>query len=400
MWKWMGIPQGWNRVRSQIVNRRGNFPGLEKRPPLLNIADPANLESEVPAIKAAAEIKKAEDLKMQKIKAIKYLAKMGCGCYDKEGKVTEALVAAMGDCTEEVRLEAVEAISETAEGEECEHCNERSCCKPDIVEQLAKLAYDLDDNGCYIEPSERVREAAQQALCVCCPHGGLPPIVDAIDNGDVEGGQDERIEGGDSLLEAPEPPPSSDPAPLPPGANAAPILSPTTQLIPAHTTQVRLEPAPLVTPPAAVATQLVSSRRRHQTAEPKTIPVAERSLKSVEAQPQIIEAALAEENLEPVPDEAPEQLAPVYKKAPVPEEMRGNVTHVDLSTGLIELHVHDEMELPLGAEVKVYHRFLSGTAMSGILQVVKTEAGAATARPLKHGRFPRVARGDQVVFSR
>ena len=36
---------------------------------------------------------------------------------------------------------------------------------------MAELAYELDDNGCPIEPSERVREAAVRTMCICCPGG-------------------------------------------------------------------------------------------------------------------------------------------------------------------------------------------------------------------------------------
>src|SRR5262245_59071084 len=72
LWNLLGIPQAMNKINANTCNRRGNLPGMEKSPPLLHIADPANLQSPVPAIKAAAEIKQAEDLKPQKIKALKY----------------------------------------------------------------------------------------------------------------------------------------------------------------------------------------------------------------------------------------------------------------------------------------------------------------------------------------
>src|SRR5687767_12439154 len=73
IWSFLGIPQGMYKIHGHLVNRRGNLPKLEKKPPLKALADVANLKSEVPAIKAAAEIKQAEDLKPQKVKAIKYL---------------------------------------------------------------------------------------------------------------------------------------------------------------------------------------------------------------------------------------------------------------------------------------------------------------------------------------
>ena len=72
LWSFLGIPQGMRASRDNTLNSRGNFPGLERKPPLKPIADPKNLQSDNPAIKKAAEVKQAEDLKPQKIKAIKY----------------------------------------------------------------------------------------------------------------------------------------------------------------------------------------------------------------------------------------------------------------------------------------------------------------------------------------
>lgn len=107
----LGIPQGVQRVQDALVNRNGNFPQLERKDPIRRIADPANLESDNPAIKTAAKIKKDQDLAKQKIKAIKHLSSVGCGCYP---GVAEALLAALEDCTEEVRYEAAVAFCEAA----------------------------------------------------------------------------------------------------------------------------------------------------------------------------------------------------------------------------------------------------------------------------------------------
>ena len=93
LWNFLGIPQGFNKIRDATTNRRGNFPGLERKPPMKALADPKNLESPVSAIKKAAEIKTEEDLAPQKIKAIKYLATVGCGCY---GGVKEAAHRSLG----------------------------------------------------------------------------------------------------------------------------------------------------------------------------------------------------------------------------------------------------------------------------------------------------------------
>lgn len=230
-WNWMGIPK---EPLSGLVNREGNFPMCEKKPKLLRIADPQNLESKNPAIKKAAEIKAEEDLAAQKIKAIKYLGEIGCqDCY--EG-VDDALLAALDDCTEAVRYEAVKVILQRALCdannpclEKCmnktktckEHCTDvkvglmksmcakmhllcgkpgpdgvtiksklpgfacgmakadsncgkcgcrGSCCSDKMTKKLVDLAYDRDEHGCYKEPSPRVRAMALQAIKACNPN--------------------------------------------------------------------------------------------------------------------------------------------------------------------------------------------------------------------------------------
>ena len=170
LWSFLGIPQGMRKVRGSVTNRRGNRPGLEGRLPLRALNDPANLAEGMPAVvRKGAEVKIAEDLKRQKIKAIKYLASIGCGCYDLDGSITQAMVEALGDCTEDVRMAAVEAIAEAAEGKCCANCGQSCCCKEPIVKKLASMAYERDDHGCWIEPSARVRQAAARALMICCP---------------------------------------------------------------------------------------------------------------------------------------------------------------------------------------------------------------------------------------
>lgn len=62
LWHWLGIPQGYNKVRDARVNRSGDNPGRERLPPLKRIADPENLYSQNPAIQTAAKIKAEEDL--------------------------------------------------------------------------------------------------------------------------------------------------------------------------------------------------------------------------------------------------------------------------------------------------------------------------------------------------
>ncbi len=111
LWSFLGIPQACNKIKDAHINKKGDKPCKERVPPLKRIADPANLESQNPAIKEAAKVKADEDLAPQKIKAIKYLATVGCGCYP---GVREALLAGLDDCTEEVRYQAAVAFSQAA----------------------------------------------------------------------------------------------------------------------------------------------------------------------------------------------------------------------------------------------------------------------------------------------
>ena len=177
LWSFLGIPK-WKKVKVKLFNRRGNMPKLEPKPPMLPIADLANLKSDIPALKKAAEIKIQEDLKKQKIKAVKFLASIGCGCYDKDGGITEAMTAAMDDCTEGVRLATIKAIASSAKDGYCDECKQSGCCNKKIVDKLSEIANKMKDDGCWAEPSERVREAATKALCECCPGTGPAPPVE------------------------------------------------------------------------------------------------------------------------------------------------------------------------------------------------------------------------------
>lgn len=170
------------------------FPGLEAKPQLLAITDPANMTGDSPpAVKAAAEIKSQEDQAAQKIKALRYLATIGCGgCYP---DVEEAFLAAMEDCTEEVRYEAVKAIRETT-CTKCCFCAQGACCTEKIQNKLRELAYDKQ-GCCNGEPSARVRRQARLALVECGP-----PVVNEQQAPEPAEGPTEK-----GASEIPEPPP-------------------------------------------------------------------------------------------------------------------------------------------------------------------------------------------------
>lgn len=156
-------------ICNRIRNRLGSiWPGLEAKPEVLAISDPKNLESSNPAVAAAAGVKAEEDAAAQKAKAIAYLASIGCaGCYP---GIEEALLAALDDCTEMVRFETAKALRSTALYP-CKNCCRSACCGPKIREKLMKIAYETDEQGCFLESSDRVRRMARLALehCSCVP---------------------------------------------------------------------------------------------------------------------------------------------------------------------------------------------------------------------------------------
>lgn len=171
--EFLGIPQlfkgtfgAFRFLRDRITARLGGmFPGLEPRPPLKLLADPANLSEDAPpSVQAAAKIKQEQDAGAQKAKAAAYLATVGCGCY--EG-VAEALAENLNDCNEEVRHATVKALREIGSKATCA-CGGNSCCTEEVHKGLMRLAWEVDDSGCFVEPSQRVRRLARLALENCC----------------------------------------------------------------------------------------------------------------------------------------------------------------------------------------------------------------------------------------
>ena len=184
LWEFLGV-KGLFKDLGSVVNCIRNelgsvFPGLEALPPMLAIADPKNLQSSNPAVAAAAGAKADEDQAAQKIKAIRYLATLGCaGCYP---DVEDALLAALDDCTEAVRYEAVKALRDLS-GRSCATCKTKSCCSPKVRKKLDEVANKMV-NGCYKESSDRVRRLARLAMAGC---GGGAPATPAPLEGPSEG---------------------------------------------------------------------------------------------------------------------------------------------------------------------------------------------------------------------
>lgn len=151
------------RVRDRLATR---FPILEpSSSPVTSLTDPANSSEDAsPAQQAAADAKAEADLAPQKAKAIKYLASLGCGeCYP---DTAEALLAALEDCNEMIRFETVQGLRKSIGGA-CQSCRQNSCCTPELLKKLYELAYGKDHNGCFIEPSARVRRCARLVVAAC-----------------------------------------------------------------------------------------------------------------------------------------------------------------------------------------------------------------------------------------
>ncbi len=158
------------------------FPEREPGNPILPLDSPANLASSSPAVQSAAKIKMDENQAQQKVKAINYLATIGCGgCYP---EVEDAFLAALDDCTESVRYAAVVALKE-AGGNPCAYCSHKSCCSPRIRNKLMEMTQEGECLDCPGEPSPRVRRVARLALFACGAKG-LAAVPDILP-GDIEG---------------------------------------------------------------------------------------------------------------------------------------------------------------------------------------------------------------------
>ncbi|MEM6470379.1 MAG: hypothetical protein AAF802_12555 [Planctomycetota bacterium] len=450
-WRFMGIPQGLQKIRDVTVNRRGNFPGLERKPAIKRIGDPSNLASDNPAIKAAAEIKQAEDMKAQKIKAIKFLAKMGCGCYDKDDKITDALLAAMDDCTPDVRLAAIEAIEDAANGECCTKCGSTSCCSEKVTKRLSEIAYERDDTGCCLEPSAEIREAAAKALCVCCPNRATgpieedipetieeiptPPVTDPIkgegDEEDVEGiqgeGGEEDLSGGTDAggedaeeMDSPELPPANEglkedeqakaietlmlrsaenAQPAPPKKDfelgqvkviGGMTIQPVTLSMEADSD---VEVVNADTPTSEGVT--LSLRELPSTPAPLPTPVA---LPISDAMP--ASATFKRPATKPLEvsrqeryeaENVPSQKTTTSKKAKVEAKIVG----VDYRTGRVVLR--SGQPLRAGASVTVYHRYLTGERLIAHLLIKQVDGAQAIAIATDKGGLSKIEAGDRAV---
>lgn len=351
LWSFLGFPRS-GLVRAQFVNRRGNLPGLEKKPPLRNIADPANLAPDMPkAIQEAAKIKQAEDLAPQKIKAIKYLGKIGCGCYP---GVKEGLMAALDDCTEDVRYEAIQAFMEAA-GNVCNTCSD-TCCDADVIAKLNDMATGMDENGCYKEPSARVRAAAAQAAQIC--EQRVPPPMETVPNPLPE------PERGRNALPPPVARSKSD-------STLSMILHPGAAI----RSMMDADPAPMAGETIVMERDVMSQPHPAVAGAPR--------------QPQ--------HRLASLPPQQPVAMTPAPQpQRPAGEKLSGKVAWVGQPGGNIRLHFPHDQAPAVGEELRVYHDYLTGRQVVGRLEVIGVGSDGVWARPLR-GAMDKVASGDDVV---
>jgi hypothetical protein len=424
LWRFIGIPQGIQKIRDVTTNRRGNRPGMERRPAMMRIADPANLASDNPAIKAAAEIKQAEDMKKQKIKAIKYLATIGCGCYDKDGKITAALVAATDDCTPDVRMAAVEAISDAASGECCRSCGSTSCCNEDIGKRLSELAYERDDSGCPLEPNADIRAAAKRALCTCCPNRvpfglieedfseedsdgeGEPEVLEEApigetgeDDEDALGESDEEMEeanSSDSNADAEEDiktESNSDeqalPDPADDQASNAELGSPEVELMESGI------PEPIIIEPRI--TELKTTKPN------KVLLIGGMQVQPVSISPTTFESM--NKTVIRLPPVAPTTHTPKTATSPAQRvhhrsyrPVGGKVTFINHKSGELLVRADQINRVTPNGTVDVFHRYLTGERQVGRLKVQQVGSKMVKARVSDLPNIGRIHVGDRVIL--
>jgi len=407
LWSFLGIPQTYTRVTDNFSNRNGNRPNAERKPPLKRIADPKNLESPNPAIKRAAEIKQEEDLAKQKIKAVKYLTSIGCGCYNRDGSITDALLKALDDCTEDVRHATVKAITDAANGEACVNCKNKSCCSEELSNKLYEMAYERDDSGCYLEPSERVRLAAAEALRACCPgRGGEPDYIveeggtgEVIDNGAGGERPDMTPPGGGERPELPPAPPQPVPPPAvpTPAADPAPTLfEDQTGSVPAPAGKSSRRTANLYNGRTSVAQASTGTPGTPATsvafasaAEPSTGVVANPAPARV-APPATAVAA----------EQVPQIAAQPARPQPTFEKFGPAVaTAVDHKNNEATISFSGGETAPVGSILRGYHHYaLTGKQAVGDYIVIQSDPGVAIVRPRGQTRLGKLMSGDEMVL--
>lgn len=385
IWNKMGIPQAFDAANANWINRRGNHPKWERKPPLKRIADPANLQSPNPAIKAAAQIKAEEDMAPQKIKALKYLATIGCGCYDKEGKVEAAILAGLNDCTEDVRKAAVETIQSLAGNCGCTDGCGNGCCTEKIQEKLQDMAYGETD-GCWHEPSAEVRSMAMQALSACPPISTEPKETIQRETVPTPAASEREISPSDSEPLPPIPPP----APTTPMEASAPALQ-DTEFVQLTSAAVAPE-APKNTFYAPVNVSYVEDET------PSAVEAA--TVKTVSAEATTLAPVVV------VRDDAPPVKAPIAEvvlteEEATPQTVTTKVEFVIAAKSLAVMHMPKNAQVKVGEVLPIQiHSRRGDHTVEGKVTVTNIDGGLVFVRPVD-GLALRVLRpGSAVTINR
>lgn len=413
LWSFLGIPQAFTAVRDGSANRNGNRPNAERTPRLTRIADPENLKSENPAIKKAAEVKKEEDLAKQKIKAVKYLTKIGCGCYNRDGSITDALLKALDDCTEEVRYQTVKAIMEAANGEACVNCKNKSCCSEELSNKLYEMAYERDDSGCYLEPSERVRQLAAEALRACCPGRGSEEgyILDETEGpvggtGETGGERPGVIDPGTGERPTnPPPPPQPTPrtVPAPELGPAPPTPTPAREPTLFNNDETGAAPAPGQKSSRRTASlyqsQPTVTQASSQERLPGTVAFASQTITSASADPAPVPPGAAES--QPAIQQ-PAYTAPTHAVQPQAAYQHVGpalATSVDLKNNQAMINFPNGETIRVGVVLKAYHSYaFTGKQPVGDFVVVQSTPGFAIVRPHGLGKLNKLSAGDELLL--
>lgn len=166
--------------------RQGRWPGFDRL-----LKKPFRMAPETEVKGLAAKLRARElDIPNRK-RALKYLSQFHCSTFPEARAMLVKVM--LEDKWEPVRLEAAEALQSMFEECACQcgsqqdepsnkekrnalkfgspdlgsakHC--LCCCDADTLTALAKVAYEVKEDGCCFEPSRRVREAAVDAIRVC-----------------------------------------------------------------------------------------------------------------------------------------------------------------------------------------------------------------------------------------
>ena len=185
--RYLGLHTAWGGVRNLTYRTRLRvshyIPALEPQPAAaapMALGDPACLASPSPAVAAAAEHQNAAAAAPAKMKAVAYLV-ASAPCSDPSVEI--AILAALDDASESVRIATLEALLEankscctsncrqTKAGPRCVACQSNcgGCCTPAISQKIYQMGYEFDEKGCPLEPSPKARRLARLASQGCPP---------------------------------------------------------------------------------------------------------------------------------------------------------------------------------------------------------------------------------------